>query len=79
MGERAAAELGVQPPQKRRVLLVSNHEYSQDRLNREIALLKVQIEGMQQECDKQRTATLVAEILLCVIAFVAGYAVGAML
>ena len=48
-------------------------EYTQDRLRHEIATLKAQLEEMERDWDKQRTATMVAEILLCMFAFIAGY------
>lgn len=72
----SGSELEEQPG--REGLLV-RFEYKQDRLNHQIAVLEEQIKEMERECDRQRTATMVAEIMLCVIAFVVGYAVGAML
>ena len=51
-------------------------EYSQDRLRAEIQKLKFEIELMQIEQDKKTAAVLVAEILLCIVAFVAGVFVG---
>ena len=54
-------------------------EYSQDRLRAEIRQLKEQIFEMELEQDKQRSATMVAEILLCLITFILGYAIGAMI
>lgn len=74
METRTAAELGVFPPQAFwECVLVREMEYTQDRLRHEIALLKSQLEEMEREWDKQRTATMVAEILLCMFAFIAGY------
>ena len=79
MGERATAELGVQPPQNWRVLLVINkyqYEYTQDRLNREILDLKFEIDQMKLENEKQLDAMFVVEIVLCLVVFIAGYALG---
>ena len=79
MGERATAELGVQPPKNWRVLLVINkyqYEYTQDRLNREILDLKFEIDQMKMENEKQMDVMFVVEILLCLVVFIAGYALG---
>ena len=78
MGERATAELGVQPPQNWRVLLVNKYqyEYTQDRLNREILDLKFEIDQMKMENEKQLDAMFVVEIVLCLVVFIAGYALG---
>ena len=59
--------------------LLVKFEYTQDRLRHEIVVLQGQIEDMKRECDRQRTATMVAEIILCVITFFVGYAAGKML
>jgi hypothetical protein len=78
MGERATAELGVQPPKNWRVLLVNKYEYeyAQDRLNREILDLKFEIDQMKMENEKQMDVMFVVEILLCLVVFIAGYALG---
>ena len=78
MGERATAELGVQPPQNWRELLVNKYEYeyAQDRLNREILDLKFEIDQMKMENEKQLDAMFVVEIVLCLVVFIAGYALG---
>ena len=78
MGERATAELGVQPPQSWRALLVSinKYEYSQDRLRREIADLKFELDQMQLDHQRQRNAAMVAEVIICITVFMAGYAMG---
>lgn len=55
---------------------IKKHEYSQDRLNREIATLKFELDRMQMEHDKQRSAALVAEIVICIIMFFGGFVVG---
>jgi F0F1-type ATP synthase assembly protein I len=52
-------------------------EYSQDRLRAEIRQLRDQIEDLDQEYNRQRSATMIAEILLCIVAFVTGVFVGA--
>lgn len=52
-------------------------EYSQDRLRAEIRQLRDQIEYLDQEYNRQRSATMIAEILLCIVAFVTGVFVGA--
>jgi len=72
------AELGVQPPQNWRELLVNKYEYeyAQDRLNREILDLKFEIDQMKMENEKQMDVMFVVEILLCVVVFIAGYALG---
>ena len=54
-------------------------EYSQDRLRAEIRQLKEQIFEMELEQDKKRSAAMVAEIMLCLITFILGYAIGAMI
>lgn len=79
MGERATTELGVQPPKSWRELLVINkyqYEYAQDRLNREILDLKFEIDQMRLERQKQSDSMLVVEIVLCIVVFMAGYAMG---
>jgi hypothetical protein len=53
-------------------------EYSQDRLRAEIRQLKEKIFEMELEQDKKRSAAMVAEIMLCLITFILGYAIGAM-
>lgn len=54
-------------------------EYSQDRLRAEIRQLKEQIFEMELEQDRKRSAAMVAEIMLCLITFILGYAIGAMI
>ena len=54
-------------------------EYMVDRLTDEIQMLRQENAKMQQECERQRTVTMIVEILLCVVTFIAGYAVGVML
>ena len=76
MASRTPAELAVL---KGREGFLVKFEYTQDRLRHEIVVLQGRIEDMQRECDKQRTATMVAEIILCVVAFAAGYAAGVLL
>lgn len=78
MGERATAKLGVQSPQNWRELLVNKYEYeyAQDRLNREILDLKFEIDQMKLENEKQLDAMFVVEIVLCLVVFIAGYALG---
>jgi len=73
-----AAELGVQSPQNWRELLVNKYEYeyAQDRLNREILDLKFEIDQMKLENEKQLDAMFVVEIVLCLVVFIAGYALG---
>lgn len=51
-------------------------EYTQDKLRKEIADLKFEISQMELEQDKQNAATLVAEILLCLVMFISGFALG---
>ena len=50
-----------------------------DRLNDQIEMLRRENIKMQQECDTKRTQTMIAEILLCVMTFILGYAIGAMI
>jgi hypothetical protein len=78
MGERATTELGVQPSQNWRALLVNKYEYeyTQDRLNREILDLKFEIDQMKLENKKQLDAMFVVEIVLCLVVFIAGYTLG---
>lgn len=57
---------------------MTHKEYMVDRLNDQIERLRKEHIKMQQECDKQRTKAMIAEILLCVIVFILGYAIGAM-
>lgn len=52
------------------------YEYAQDRLNREILDLKFEIDQMKMENEKQMDVMFVVEILLCVVVFIAGYALG---
>lgn len=54
-------------------------EYMVDRLHDELEALRNENAKMQQECERQRTITMIVEILLCVVTFIAGYAVGVML
>ena len=54
-------------------------EYMVDRLHDELETLRKENAKMQQECERQRTITMIVEILLCVVTFIAGYAVGVML
>lgn len=51
-------------------------EYTQDKLRAEIRRLENLIDDMQREQHKHRTATMVAEILLCVVTFLVGVIVG---
>ena len=60
-------------------LLVRHKEYMVDRLHDELETLRKENAKMQQECERQRTITMIVEILLCVVTFIAGYAVGVML
>lgn len=78
MATCTAAELGVQPSQNWRELLVNKYEYeyAQDRLNREILDLKFEIDQMKLENEKQLDAMFVVEIVLCLVVFIAGYALG---
>ena len=52
------------------------YEYTQDRLNREILDLKFEIDQMKMENEKQMDVMFVVEILLCLVVFIAGYALG---
>ena len=52
------------------------YEYAQDRLNREILDLKFEIDQMKMENEKQMDVMFVVEILLCLVVFIAGYALG---
>ena len=52
------------------------YEYAQDRLNREILDLKFEIDQMKMESEKQMDVMFVVEILLCLVVFIAGYALG---
>lgn len=54
-------------------------EYMVDRLHDELETLRKENAKMQQECERQRTITMIVEILLCVVTFIAGYAAGVML
>lgn len=54
-------------------------EYMVDRLHDELEMLRKENAKMQQECERQRTITMIVEILLCVVTFIAGYAAGVML
>ena len=54
-------------------------EYMVDRLHDELETLRKENAKMQQECERQRTITMIVEILLCVVTFIAAYAVGVML
>jgi hypothetical protein len=80
MGKRTATQLPMLAWQADRLqvwrLLVM--EYSQDRLRAEIRQLKEQIFEMELEQDRKRSAAMVAEIMLCLITFILGYAIGAM-
>ena len=60
-------------------LLVRHKEYMVDRLHDELETLRKENVKMQQECERQRTITMIVEILLCVVTFIAGYAAGVML
>lgn len=64
---------------EREGLLVRHKEYMVDRLNDQIEMLRRENFKMKQECDTKRTQTMIAEILLCVMTFILGYAIGAML
>lgn len=79
----AAAELPMLAWQADRLqiwrLLVRHKEYMVDRLTDEIQMLRQENAKMQQECERQRTVTMIVEILLCVIGFFLGYAIGVML
>lgn len=59
-------------------LLVRHKEYMVDRLNDQIEMLRRENVKMRQECDSKQTKAIVAEILLCVMAFILGYALGVM-
>lgn len=54
-------------------------EYMVDRLTDEIQMLRQENAKMQQECERQRTVTMIVEILLCVVSFIAGYTAGVFL
>ena len=60
-------------------LLVRHKEYMVDRLHDEIEMLRQENAKMQQECERQRTVTMIVEILLCVVSFIAGYTAGVFL
>ncbi len=60
-------------------LLVRHKEYMVDRLHDEIQMLRQENVKMQQECERQRTVTMIVEILLCVVSFIAGYTAGVFL
>ena len=60
-------------------LLVRHKEYMVDRLHDEIEMLRQENAKMQQECERQRTVTMIVDILLCVVSFIAGYTAGVFL
>ena len=51
-------------------------EYSQDRLRAEIRGLEEKIKQMERERDELGDKVLVAEILLCLVMFISGFALG---
>lgn len=78
MGASTAAGVGSEA-RNREGILVRHKEYMVDRLNDQIEMLRRENVKMQQECDTKRTQTMIAEILLCVMTFILGYAIGAMI
>ena len=58
---------------------IQRYEYTQDRLRKRISDLETEIELLKSEYEKKSSAAMVAEIMLCLIVFVIGYAAGSLL
>ena len=48
-------------------------EYTQDRLRHEIKQLQKEIEDLKSQTREYEKMTLIAEVILCIVAFVAGF------